>query len=173
MAIRYAFVPDKSYYRTLLARYEKQRPSSRGRLPVRVFLLLVVLVGLWGYGYATGAGWADLVGCVVAFMSVLSFVALVFPKLVLLRQARNRPDFNTRGEVSLSEEGIFIAGPGQAVEWPWEAYPAAARFPDGILLMRKGAIRWLPDAALEQGTPREATELVQSKTQLRHVGRSR
>ena len=173
MAVTYTLVLDKSYYRTLLARYGKQRPSSRSRLPVRVFLLLAVLGGLWAYGYVSGAGWATLVGWVVAFMSVLSFVVLVFPKSVLLRQARNRPDFNTRGEVSLSDEGIFSIGSDQKVKWSWEAYPAAARFPDGILLMRRGAIRWLPDAALEQGTPREATELVQSKTHLRYVGRSR
>jgi hypothetical protein len=35
--------------------------------------------------------------------------------------------------------------------------------------MRRGVIRWLPDSALQEGTPADATALVRSKTVMKEV----
>jgi hypothetical protein len=54
--------------------------------------------------------------------------------------------------------------------WRYDVtYARAVRFPDGILLLRKGAIRWLPDRSLETGSVDEAMTLVRSKLPLRVI----
>jgi hypothetical protein len=68
----------------------------------------------------------------------------------------------------VSSEGLFASGPHVQGKWNWPAYPAV-RYSDGILLLRCGVIRWLPDSALLVGTPTDATAVARSKSVLREL----
>ncbi len=70
----------------------------------------------------------------------------------------------------MAETGITITGIGQG-SFAWSVYSRAVRFPDGVLLVRKGAARWLPDSALKSGTVEEAMALVSSKLPTRTINR--
>jgi hypothetical protein len=61
----------------------------------------------------------------------------------------------------MTDTEVVVEGPG-AGRYPWSVYDRAVSFTDGLLLVRKGGIRWLPNAALTEGTPAEAVAVVQS-----------
>lgn len=69
----------------------------------------------------------------------------------------------------MSEAGLGASGPHVQGKWDWAAYPSAVRYPDGIMLIRRGVIRWLPDSALLVGTPEEATALARARSALREL----
>jgi hypothetical protein len=64
---------------------------------------------------------------------------------------------------------VQISGHG-AGRFPWSVYDRAVSFSDGLLLVRKGGIRWLPHEALKEGSPAEALALVQSRLPVRVLG---
>jgi len=89
---------------------------------------------------------------------------LAFPPIVkhgILLKYRRRPTFGTETTFRMTDTEVLVDGPG-AGRYPWTVYDRAACFCDGILLLRKGGIRWLPHAALTEGTPTEALAVVQS-----------
>ena len=69
--------------------------------------------------------------------------------------------------IALSDEGLEATGPNGHSSVKWTSYPQSVRFSDGILLRRGGAIRWLPDAALEEGSVQDVLALIGGKTKLR------
>ena len=87
----------------------------------------------------------------------------------IYQRFRYRADFGAEPTVTMSEEGLGASGPHVQGKWDWPAYPSAVRHPDGIMLLRRGVIRWLPDSALLVGTPEDATALVRSKSTLREL----
>jgi hypothetical protein len=104
-------------------------------------------------------------------VGAIAIPALVFvTKKGIFIKYRIRPSFGSEACYSLSDSGGTIEQQSGATSFPWTMYRRAVRFSDGILLVRTGAIRWLPDQSLETGSIEEAMALVRSKLPLRIVG---
>ncbi|MGA7965049.1 MAG: hypothetical protein WCB49_04020 [Gammaproteobacteria bacterium] len=168
MTIAYKLSLDASYYRTLREHYCRQRPF-RFSPAFQYSLPLIPLAGLWVYAETANADWASPVGWGALWWAMFFLIGIAFSKWAVTRQFKRKTDFGSEGMVSLSDNGISVSSPYAKGELNWEIYPRAVRFPDGILLMRKGAIRWLPDSAIQAGTPEDATALVRSKSVLRSI----
>jgi hypothetical protein len=162
--IRYRWCYDAAYYSTVVDRYYKQLPHIR-HPPIQYTLLwlggAVLFSVLSGSPTLEFAGWALLIGAV----GVPGLVVLTKQGIVL--RYRLRPSFGTHADFLLSEAGITICQKSLHGTYPWTAYSRAVRFPDGILLLKSGAIRWLPDYALQSGTVNEAVTLVRSRMPIR------
>ena len=107
------------------------------------------------------------VGVAVIMAVVLTVGMVAVTKIGVLYRFKRRADFGAEVVVTVSEAGIASSGRHAQGSWGWQAYPRSVRYPDGILLLRRGVIRWLPDAALQNGTAADATALVKSKTVLK------
>jgi hypothetical protein len=160
MQVKYTLRVDPSYCRTVIDRYYGQLPFLL-RLPVQFGILGLVIAGwcAWKMNPLTGA----LVGILVFGIGLLA------TKAGLLLRFKSRADFGDEVAVTISDSGVEARGNHVQSEWKWAAYPRSVRFSDGILLLRAGVIRWLPDAAIQEGTAEQATSLVGSKSTLRHV----
>jgi hypothetical protein len=97
------------------------------------------------------------------------FGGVAATKWGIYQRFRYRADFGATATVTMSEAGLDASGPHVQGKWDWAAYPSAVRYPDGIMLLRRGVIRWLPDSALLVGTPEEATALARSRSALREL----
>lgn len=164
LVLVYKFRADAAYYRTIIDRYYGQRPFLL-RLPVQCGFVSLAVVGffLWMKGsYSRTA-----VGVAVIAVVLLMAGMAALRKIGILYRFKRRADFGAEALVTVSQDGIASSGHHAQGRWGWQAYPRSVRFPDGILLLRRGVIRWLPDAALQDGTPAEATALVRSKTAMK------
>ena len=166
----YKFRADAAYYRTLIDRYYGQRVFLL-RLPVQYGIVSMVIVGAF-VGYK-GLFTRTAIGMGTLAVALLTSGLVAVTKSSILWRFKRRADFETEAMVTLSRDAISSSGPRAEGKWGWQAYPRSVRYPDGILLMRRGVVRWLPDSALQEGTPADATALVQSKTVLKEVGRRR
>jgi hypothetical protein len=166
----YKFRAGPAYYRTIIDRYYGQRAFLL-RLPVQYGIVSLALVGAFLGFKGSFTGTALGIGLVVVVVLAAGMVALT--KLGILYRFKRRPDFGAEAIVTLSKEAITSSGRHAEGKWGWQAYPRSVRYPDGILLMRRGVIRWLPDSALQEGTPADATALVLSKTVMKEAGRHR
>jgi hypothetical protein len=168
MSVSYHFVADSDYFRTVIDRYYRQRPRLFW-LPIQYGLIALPLLCAWLYALVTEASWT----LIIAFILLLwPFATLCFVQLTkwgIMQRFRANADFGADVTTVLSESGIDARGRNAHTELAWTAYPTSVRFPDGILLLRAGAIRWLPDSAIQSGSPADATTLVGSKSKLRHV----
>src|SRR5262249_41788342 len=98
---------------------------------------------------------------------IIGFTFLVrFSIMMKLRKSR---EFGKEVTIALSDGGLEASGPNGRSSVKWSAYPRAVRFSDGLLLTRGGAIRWLPNSALREGSLQEVLALVQAKTTLRTI----
>jgi hypothetical protein len=162
--IRYRWCYDAAYYSTVVDRFYKQLPHMR-HLPIQYTLLwlggAVLFSVLRGSPTLEFAGWALLIGAV----GVPGLVVLTKQGIVL--RYRLRPSFGTDADFFFSEAGITICQKSLHETYPWTAYSRAVRFPDGILLLKPGVMRWLPDYALQSGTVDEAVTLVRSRLPVR------
>ena len=166
MNITYRFRVDESYYRNLIDRFYRQ--GSVIRRPSVQFGILAFIVAALLVGQASVPTAGVLLGATVA--AALMFVGGVsLTTLGILRRFRRKADFGTEATVTLSEEGIAAHGEHVQGKWDWAAYHHAVRFSDGILLLRPGVIRWLPDAGISTGTATEATALVATKFKVRDL----
>jgi hypothetical protein len=162
----YKFRADAGYYRTIIDRYYGQRPFLF-RLPVQYGIVSLVGVGFILWSTDSLSRTAVGIAMITAVLLMLGMVALT--KLGILHRFKRRADFGAEEVVTVSENGIAASGHHAQGKWEWPAYPRSVRYPDGILLLRRGVIRWLPDAALQDGTPADATALVKSKTVLKEL----
>lgn len=162
----YKFSADAAYYRTIINRYYAQRALLL-RLPVQWGVVSLAVVGAFlgfkGSFTRTAVG----IGMVVVILLTASLVALT--KISVFYRFKRRADFGSETTLTISKEAITSSGRHAEGRWGWQAYPRSVRFPDGILLLRRGVIRWLPDSGLQQGTPADATALVKAKTVMREV----
>jgi hypothetical protein len=162
--VEYAWRYDTDYYVAVVDRYYQQLPFFL-HLPSQFGILW--LAGLAIYLAATAdvsvhsALWAILIGAV----GIPAGISLT-RKAILLKY-RIRPSFNSECTYSMSEAGLTIQSKSVRGTFEWSEYSRAVRFPDGILLLRQGAIRWLPDSAILAGTPTQATELVRARLPIR------
>ena len=167
MTIDYKWRYDARYYAAVVDRYYRQLPFVL-HLPSQFTLLW--LLGVLLFSWVTGesikefAGWALLIGAV----AIPPLVVLTKLGIRLKYRLRARSGFGTETSYSMAETGVTITGTGQGT-FAWSVYSRAIRFSDGLLLMRKGAVRWLPDAALESGSVVEATALVRSRLPMRLI----
>jgi hypothetical protein len=162
----YKFRADAAYYRTIIDRYYGQR-RFLFRLPVQYGIVSLVIVGIFLWSTGSFSRTAVGLAVIVAFILMAGLVALT--KISILYRFKRRADFGGEAVVTISKNGIGSSGRHAQGKWGWQAYPRAVRYPDGILLLRRGVIRWLPDAALQKGNPADATALVKSKTALREI----
>jgi hypothetical protein len=165
-SVIYKWRYDTSYYKTVVDRHYEQLPIIF-RLPVRFGFAWLVCVAV--YISTTGAplvnvvGWATLIGVImIPLLSVLT-------KRGILLRFRLRKSFGSDALFTMNESGVSIRGISLNATYPWSIYSRGVRFPDGILLLRRGAIRWLPDMALQKGTAVKATQLVRSHLKVRLI----
>ncbi len=163
----YKFRADAVYYRTIIDRYYAQRPLLL-RLPVQFGVVSLAIVGAFlGYeGLFTRT--AVEIGVVVTLFLTSGMVIL--RKRIVLYRFERRADFGSEVTMTVSRDAIISSGRHADGKWGWQAYPRSVRYPDGILLTRRGVIRWLPDSALQEGTPAEATALARAKTVMKQTG---
>lgn len=166
MDITYKLRVDAPYFRVLIDRYYRQRPVLL-RPPARFALLAAVAIGLFLCNTSIPLKVALAISPVIAVALVVGGVVLT--KQSLLRRFKRRADFGTEVTVTLLNDGLAASSQDQQGKWRWASYPRAVRYRDGILLLRAGVIRWLPDLAISAGTAEAATALVSSKTTLRRV----
>ncbi|MDB6158159.1 MAG: hypothetical protein JWO04_1865 [Gammaproteobacteria bacterium] len=166
MEIVYKFRADTAYYRAVIDRYYSQRPLLL-RLPVQYGIFSLIAIGFFLWSTDLPSPEAVAIAAIIAVAIVAGLVFLT--KMSILYRFKNRAEFGADAAVSISEEGVSASSHHVQGKWEWAAYPRSARFSDGILLLRAGVIRWLPDSAIQNSTPEAATALVGSKTELRHV----
>ena len=168
MSVSYHFVADFSYFRTAVDRYYRQRPVLFW-LPVQYGLIALPLFCALLYALTVGASWTLAVAFTLLLwpLVVLAFVQLT--KWGIIQRFRGNADFGTDVTTVLSQDGVEVSGRNAQTKLDWDAYPTSVRFADGILLVKAGAIRWLPDIAIESGSPAAATTLVGSKSKLRYI----
>jgi hypothetical protein len=163
----YKYRADTAYYKTVIDRYYGQRTFLL-RLPIQYGIVSLAIVGAFlgfkGLSTRTAVG----IGILVVVVSTAGLVAL--RKISVLWRFKRRADFGAETTVTVSKEAIVSSGRHAEGQWGWQAYPRSVRYSDGILLVRRGVIRWLPDSALQEGTPADATGLVKSKTVMKEVG---
>jgi hypothetical protein len=167
MALRYTYLFDSDYCKNVISRYYRQRPFFL-RLHFQIGAVGGILLLAW---FSTQAA-TDRSGN--AIVGILIAGALIFGPIWLVRagammKLRSSREFGMEVSVALSPEGLEASGPNGHSSIKWAAYPRSVRYPDGILLVRGGAIRWLPDAALQEGSVPDAVALVRSKTISRSV----
>jgi hypothetical protein len=171
VALRYQYLFDATYCRAVIARFYRQRPFYlRLHYQFAAIALLILLAWFSTQASPARASRATFIALCVAGALILGFMFLVrFAIMLKLRKSR---EFGKQVTVALSDEGLEASGSNGRSSIKWSAYPRSVRYSDGILLARGGAIRWLPDSALEEGTVQEALALVRAKTTLRSIGAS-
>jgi hypothetical protein len=165
--VHYQWTYNVMYYSTLVDRYYKQLPLIR-RLAIQYTIMWLVGIVLFSFAIGTPnlefAGWALLVGA----FGVPGLVFLTKQGIIL--KYRLRPSFGTDADYIASETGFTIHQKSLNGAYPWTTYSRAVRFSDGILLLKAGAIRWLPDSALKRGTVDESMAIIRSHLPIRLLG---
>jgi hypothetical protein len=163
MGIQYAWHSDDRYYATVVKNQYRQLPLLL-RLHSQAIIFWIVLSGFTlASDFDSQVKWT--------FIASITAFACVFPSLVergIIFKYRLRPTFGAATTFKMGDNEVVITGPG-AGRFPWSVYDRAVHFSDGILLVRKGGIRWLPNAALIEGTPSEAIAIVRSHLPVREL----
>jgi hypothetical protein len=164
MEIRYEWHSDQRYYSTVVDRYYTQVPLFF-RLRSQAIVIWIILTGplllIEDLDLRAKEIWVTLV---TAF--ALAFTLLIRWGITL--KYRLRRSFGSETTFTMNANEVVVTGVG-AGHFPWTVYRRAVRFSDGILLIRAGAIRWLPDTALTEGTASDALEIVRQKMPLRDL----
>jgi hypothetical protein len=159
--VTYTWHGDDRYYSTVVDRYYRQAPT--------LLHLRVQALGFWVViGAIVLLSEPDIAMRAVWF-AILTVFCLIFPYIVkrgIVLKYRLRPTFGAETTFKMTHADVQVTGPGSG-HFPWTVYRRAVAFPDGVMLVRRGGIRWLPSDALKEGTYAEAVELVQSHLPLR------
>jgi hypothetical protein len=166
MTVTYKFRIDADYYRDLIDRYYQQRPLIF-RLQVQFGFAALVSIVLVAFGFVAPTVNVAIVAATMA--GLVYFGGIAVTRWGIFQRFRYRADFGTEVTVTMSDTGLTAAGLHSEGKWVWGAYPSAARFGDGVMLLRPGLIRWLPDSALIVGTRDEATTLVGNNSKIRAI----
>jgi hypothetical protein len=163
--LQYKYLFDAAYCKTVISRFYRQRPFYL-RLHVQFAAIAMVILLAW---FSTQAGahasHALLISVCIAAAVIVGFIFLV--RFAVMMKLKGSREFGKEVTIELSEEGLDASGSNGHSAVKWAAYPRSVRYPDGILLVRGGAIRWLPDAALVEGSAQDALALIRNKTNLR------
>jgi hypothetical protein len=163
MGIQYAWNSDDRYYATVVKNQYRQLPLLL-RLRSQSIVMWIVLSGFTlSSDLDFRAKWV--------FLGIITAFACAFPTLVkhgIILKYRLRPTFGAKTTFTITDNEVVITGTG-AGRFPWTVYDRAVHSSDGILLVRKGGIRWLPDAALTEGTPGDAIKIVRAHLPVRDL----
>ncbi len=169
MTLHYKYVFDTAYCRAVFSRFYRQRPFYlRLHYQFAAIALLILFAWLSTQAAAERSSQASFVALCVAGAVILAFILLV--RFAVMRRLKASREFGKEVTIALSEDGLDASGSNGHSAVKWSAYPRSVRYSDGILLVRGGAIRWLPDSALYEGSVQDAVTLVRSKTKLRSIG---
>jgi hypothetical protein len=169
VALRYKYLFDTTYCRAVIAHFYRQRPFYlRLHYQFAAVALLILLAWVSTQAAAAPSSRGPLIALCVAGAVILGFTWLV--RFAIMTKLKKSREFGKEVTITLSDEGLEASGSNGRSSVKWSAYPRAVRYSDGILLARGGAIRWLPDSALEEGSNQEVLELVAAKTTLRSIG---
>ena len=168
MDITYKLKPDSNYFRKVVDRYYQQKPFLL-HLHVQFGLLAALPLLVLAYAFITRAPWTS--GALVSAVLLVAVCAgsAYLTKALILKRLLKSKDFGLDTTITISVEGLTTFNSRVQSKIEWSAYPRSVRYPDGILLLRARAIRWLPDSALLDSSPELATSLVQSKTDFRRI----
>ena len=169
MAVRYKYLFDATYCRAVIAHFYRQRPFYlRLHYQFAAVMLLIFVMWVSTQAAASPSSRGPFIALCIAGAVILAFTWLVrFAIMIKLKKSR---EFGKEVTITLSDEGLEASGSNGRSSVKWSAYPRSVRYSDGILLARGGAIRWLPDSALEEGSVQDAVALVRAKTTLRSIG---
>jgi hypothetical protein len=166
MTVTYKFRIDANYYRDLIGRYYQQRPFIF-RLQVQFGCIALVLMVFMALAFGTPTVSTVAGAAVIAALVYFGGISVI--RWGIFQRFRYRADFGSEVTINMSDTGLNAVGLHAKGEWAWAAYPSAARFSDGVMLLRPGVIRWLPDSALIAGTRDEATALVSVNSKIRAI----
>jgi hypothetical protein len=164
MSIRYEWHGDERYNATVIDRYYAQVPFLL-RLRSQATVIWIVFTGPLLFIEDVNL---EAKGIWLVFATALAFAFAPFVRRGILLKYRLRPSFGSQTSFVMNANEVVLTGVGSG-HFPWTVYKRAVRFSDGILLARPGAIRWLPDTALAEGTASEALEIVREKMPLRDL----
>jgi hypothetical protein len=169
MSIAYAIVADWPFYRTSFARYRQQK-GTRWRSIAISGAIAVIMLSAWVYGRSSCAWWTpipefSLIGGIIGALGSVALVKILTPIRI-----RRSPGFGAAVSVTLDDYGLHAIEAHGQTTLAWAAFTRVVRFEDGLLFLRGRIMRWLPDAALKNSTPEEATAFVLGKTDLVHAG---
>lgn len=163
MDVQYAWQSDDRYYATVVKHQYRQLPSLL-RLRSQAIIIWILLSSI--------SLSSDLeFRTKLVFLAIITAFACAFPPLVkrlIIFKYRLRPTFGAETTFRMLDNEVVITGPG-AGRFLWTVYRRAVHFSDGILLVRKGGIRWLPDSALTEGTPGDAIAIVRTHLPVREL----
>jgi hypothetical protein len=163
MVVQYSWRSDEQYYANVVTHQYRQLALVL-QLRSQAIIIWIVLSGVvLSWDLASRTKWVSL-----AFVTAFACVFSPLMKRLIVLKYRLRPTFGAETTFSMLDNEVVIIGPG-AGRFPWTVYDRAVHFSDGILLVRKGGIRWLPDGALMEGTPGEAIAIVRAHLPVREL----
>lgn len=165
--VHYRWTYDAGYYSTLVDRYYKQLPLIR-HLAIQYTFMWLGGTTIFSFVIGTPTLEFAALALLVGAIGVPGLVLLTKQGIVL--KYRLRPSFGTNADYFASETGFTIRQKSLDGSYPWTTYSSAVRFADGILLLKAGAIRWLPDYALQRGSIEDVLALVRSRMPTRLLG---
>jgi hypothetical protein len=168
MAVTFRVRADHDYFTALMKRYWRQRPVVL-RPAVQFAVLPILIVAAWLLAPWQGVDPVTLRIVALGWALLAGPGAYLLTRTLLLQRFRGTVSFGSETVFQLSDDGILVNGPLARADMKWQLYPRAVRFPDGIMLLRPRFLCWLPDSALVDASPADATALVESHTHLRHV----
>ncbi len=163
----YSLTLDESYFRALIARYYQQRsflfkPEWQAAIAGAVLLAALLFVPVDG-NRATFVFLMALLYAVAALGGVAAIRVLVYQKF------RYTSYFGRDSTTTLTDEGVKVGMSSGSSLTAWSKYHSAVRYPDGIMLLRRGVIWWLPDRSLAAGTAQDVVQFVSKRTRMRNV----
>src|SRR5688572_2416210 len=146
----YQLTLNEPYFRVSIARYYQQRSFwLRPETQFAAIGVVTVVAAIWLAPVGVGR-----VGFIIA-MSMLAAVfaigGLIAVRVLVYRKFRHASYFGAASTTMLTDEGVAVRGSRGENVTAWSKYQAAVRYFDGIMLLRQGAMWWLPDASLANG----------------------
>ena len=170
MTLHYRYVFDSAYCKVVIARFYRQRPLLL-RLPVQFAIPVAIVIWIWSSWQKMDASWPNVIALACAGAAVIA-AGVYLVKIGVLQRLKRIGEFGLEVTITISAQGVTASSSNGRREYAWSAYPRSVRYADGILLMRGGVIRWLPDASLQDGSAEQATDQVRGKTKMRDLRRA-
>jgi hypothetical protein len=169
MKIIYEFVVDLDFYRTALSRYARQRPHRHRQMIIFGASALVVACA-WMYARAINAAWVLIPEMTLICGIAGGIVGFSIAKIMLPIRLKRAANYGATITATLDEDGMSVVEPQAQASLKWAAFTRVALFADGTLFVRGRIVRWLPNSALQNATPEEASAFVRSRTRVVDVG---
>jgi len=167
MKYTYRLTLDEPYFRTLIARYYQQRPLLL-RPPVQFVVAgLVLFVGL-ELGPFRFSSLEGSIAMLVLYVLAAAFGLYVI-RVNVYQKFRYSSYFGKDSVSTILEDGLETSGWRDGKFTEWTMFKTAVRYSDGIMLIRKGVIWWLPNAGLQDATPSDVVRFLSSKLSIRNV----